>query len=154
MMVNLTYKGEQMLSYKISWGYTFRIVIGIMMLSILLAGGAVADRSDEILDGNIAGNNSSSSGAITAPGPISAPFLLMANPATSVVNIPINVTFTVIYNSTPASRATVILGGNATGIGSTDSNGTVIINVKATGTDAIAATVTKAGYENKHTLQS
>ncbi|NJD01238.1 MAG: hypothetical protein FIA99_01255, partial [Ruminiclostridium sp.] len=96
--------------------------------------------------GNVGWNNSTSYSA--PPIPISGPFLLTANPTTAVLNVPINVTFTVLYNSTPVSGATVILGGNATGAGTTDSKGTVAINVKATGAGAITAIVTKTGYEN------
>jgi len=98
--------------------------------------------------GNIAWNNSTSYIAMTPPIPISGPFFLTATPLTVILDTPINVTFTVLYNSTLVSDATVILTGNAAGVGTTDSKGNVTISVKATGVGAITATVTKTGYEN------
>jgi len=84
---------------------------------------------------------------LVPPPPVpTAPFILTATPTIVISGIPTDVTFTVVYNSTPFSGATVTLSESAASTGITDANGTVTIRVKAAGVDEITATVTKDGY--------
>jgi len=70
-----------------------------------------------------------------------------ANPANVSANMPTNITFTVTAGNTPVSNAIVFLTEAASGIGTTDSTGRVVIPVNAAyGT--ISATASKSGYSS------
>ena len=62
------------------------------------------------------------------------------------MGVPTDVTFNVTSYGSPVEGADLTLSGYATGSGTTDTNGTVIISVNATGEGDITARASKEGY--------
>ena len=71
---------------------------------------------------------------------------LSASPTTVTVGVPTDVTFTVTNSSAPVESAYITLSGSATGSGTTDASGTVVISVNATSEGTITATAIKESY--------